>query len=278
MTRDLRTDNDVPMAAAPQTTRTARSRVLDVVYGCYAWSAFTLGITIAVLGIVILPGLTRRRAWAAGCARAFFTAAGIRATVSDLGLLPSGPSVVVANHASYLDGVVLQAYLPPRYSYVIKNEMQKVPVAHFFLRRIGSRFVERFKKSGGARDARQLMRAADDGASLAFFPEGTFVAEPGLGRFYLGAFATALRGSLPVSPVVIQGTRNILPAGRRLPRRGNLSVRVLTPIATDAGAFETPRALADAARQRILTVLPEPDLTEMQADPTAATARVANDR
>ncbi|MEM7502020.1 MAG: lysophospholipid acyltransferase family protein [Pseudomonadota bacterium] len=248
-------------AARPSAT----ARTLNVAYGCYAWSAFTLGITVAVIGIVLLPGVTRRRSWAARCARAFFAAAGIRATVTDLDRLPNGPSVVVANHASYLDGVVLQAFLPPHYSYVIKNEMQKVPVAHYFLRRIGSRFVERFKKSGGARDARQLMRAADEGASLAFFPEGTFIAEPGLGKFYLGAFATALKGALPVVPVVIEGTRNILPAGRRLPRRGSLSVQVLTPIATAAGTFETPRALAEAARQKILTVLPEPDLTEHPA-------------
>lgn len=267
------------MTAASQTTKsTPKSRILDVAYGCYAWSAFTLGISIAVVGIVLLPGLTRRRAWAARCARGFFSAAGIRATILDLDLLPSEPSVVVANHASYLDGVVLQAYLPPRYSYVIKNEMQKVPVAHFFLRRIGSRFVERFKKSGGARDARQLMRAADDGTSLAFFPEGTFVAEPGLGKFYLGAFATALRGALPVVPVVIEGTRNILPAGRLLPRRANLSVRVLMPLATEADDYDSPRALAHATRQRMLAVLPEPDLTGARVDPDIAPTRVANDR
>lgn len=238
----------------------SRSGALRYLYGPYAWLAFIVCLTGAVLSAVVLPGLQRRRRWVGNFARAFFAAAGIRSTVRGLDLLPVEHCVVVANHASYLDGVILQGFLPPRFSYVIKSEMRRVPLAHFLLRRIGSRFVERFHTAGSARDARGLLRAANEGQSLAFFPEGTFVLEPGLSKFRLGAFATAIKGSLPLVPVVIGGSRAILPMGRLLPLPGELTIDILEPVTPDNPAFSQHRVLAGEARQRMLTVLDEPDL------------------
>ena len=232
-----------------------------ILYGVYAWLSFVICLTAAVLSALLVPGLTRRRRWIGGCARGFFAAAGIRATVHGLEHLPEGHCVVVANHASYLDGVILQAFLPPRFSYVIKSEMKKIPLAHFLLRRIGSRFVERFKASGSARDARQLLRAADAGFSLAFFPEGTFILRPGLGKFRPGAFATAIKAGAPLVPVVIAGSRTILPMGTLWPTRGPLSVSVLPPVMPDHPAFARHRTLASESRRRMLPILGEPDLT-----------------
>lgn len=242
-----------------------------MVYGVYAWSAFVICVSAAVLCALLVPGLTRRRRWIGASARGFFTAAGIRATVRGLERLPGGHCVVVANHASYLDGVILQAFLPPRFSYVIKSEMKKVPLAHFLLRRIGSRFVERFKASGSARDARQLLRAADAGFSLAFFPEGTFILQPGLGRFRPGAFATAVKAEAPLVPVVISGSRAILPHGTAWPKRGALTVSILEPVLPDDPAYSGHRSLAAETRRRMLPVLGEPDLApETQTVPANA--------
>ena len=249
---------------APQ----SRNVFVRCLYGCYAWSAFTVCALGAALAALALPGLKRRRHWAGACGRAFFRIAGIRTRVSGLEALPPGHCIVVANHASYLDGVILQAFLPPRFSYVIKSEMLRVPIAGFFLRRIGSRFVERFSTSASARDARNLLRAADSGESLAFFPEGTFLPEPGLGRFRGGAFATAIRSGAPLVPVVIAGSRAILPAGSMLPNRAPLHVQILAPIEPGDAAFGSHKTLAESARRSILTVLDEPDLL-LAAEPAA---------
>ena len=245
------------MTAATPESRTGTVRLA---YGSYAWTTFVVMLTGAVLAAVLLPGLARRRRWIGRFARGFFVLAGIRTRIHGLEHLPTGHCVVVANHASYLDGVILQAFLPPRFSYVIKNEMQRIPLAHFLLRRIGSRFVERFHAAGSARDARKLLRAAHEGQSLAFFPEGTFILEPGLGRFRSGAFATAIKGSAPLVPVVIGGSRAILPMGTLLPRRGNLSVDILAPVMPDHPAYGKHQSLAAETRSRMLAVLGEPDL------------------
>jgi len=169
----------------------------SILYTAYAWTVFVVCLTFAFVAATVLPGLDRRRYWVSFFDRLFFRLAGIRCDVRGLENLPEGHSVVVANHASYLDGPILQAFLPPRFSYVIKSEMQKVPAAGFMLRRIGSRFVERSSASASARDARGLLRAANSGEAMGFFPEGTFRLEPGLGRFRSGAFATAVKSEVP---------------------------------------------------------------------------------
>lgn len=230
------------------------------VYGVYAWLAFLTCILTSLVVAVVVPGLERRRSWSGASARWAFVMAGVKCTVRGLDNLPAGHCIVVANHASYADGVILHGFLPPRFGYVIKGEMQNIPIAHFLLRRLGSRFVERNSASGSARDARSLLKAAADGESLAFFPEGTFLEHKGLERFRPGAFAAAIKAGLPVVPVVIRGSRKLLPAGAAMPRHSRIDIDILGPISESDPAFRSSTELAELARQRILTVLDEPDL------------------
>jgi 1-acyl-sn-glycerol-3-phosphate acyltransferase len=183
--------------------------------------------------------------------------------------LPTDNCIVVANHASYLDGVLLKGYLPWRFNFVIKGEMRDFAPAHFLLRRGGSRFVERTDVRGSSRDARQIVKAAQSGESLGFFPEGTFQEKPGIMRFRAGAFLAATKGDMPVVPIAIRGSRYVMPAGRLLPRRGPLQIDILPAIAPGDPEFETSRGLAEAARQRILAVVDEPDLLDETAAPYA---------
>jgi 1-acyl-sn-glycerol-3-phosphate acyltransferase len=248
-------------------TKPSISRGLGgLLFGIYAWLVFVVCVFFAILSALIVPGLERRRHCVATCGRLIFTLTGVHTTVRGLEKLPAGDSVVVANHASYIDGVLLQGYLPQRFSYVIKGEMQHVPLIGFVLRRVGSRFVERFDISGSARDARHLLKAARKGESLAVFPEGTFIKEPGLGRFRAGAFAAANNAGAPIVPVAILGSRKILPAGARLPRHGHLVIEILNPIDRSDPAYANSKQLAELARQSILEVLDEPDLLSPPAD------------
>ena len=74
------------------------------------------------------------------------------------------------------------------------------------------------------------------------------------------AFAAARKSEMPVVPVAIRGSRYVLPSEALLPRRGPLSIDILPAIAPGDTDYETTRGLAEASRQRILTVLDEPDL------------------
>lgn len=236
--------------------------LLRVAYGAYAWLLLVMTVLVATILLLLIPGLRRRRQVARQSARVLFRLAGIEIEVSGATLNPIAPAVVVSNHASYLDGIILTAVLPPSFSFMVKREMRKFPVAGLLLRRLGTEFVNRVDSHRGATDARRIIRAAGAGQGLAVFPEGTFRREPGLGQFYSGAFAAAVRSTIPVIPITIRGSRQILPAGKHLPIPGKLDIIVhpsILPANPDSPRTEAPR-IRDLARASILSALPEPAL------------------
>jgi 1-acyl-sn-glycerol-3-phosphate acyltransferase len=173
----------------------------------------------------------------------------------------------VANHSSYLDGVVMKAGLPPRFGFVVKREAAAMPVMGFLLRRIGAEFVDRHSAGGRQRGARRVMQRAEQGHSLVFFPEGTFDSVVGLKRFHIGAFVAAARGGMPLVPTVIHGTRRSMPNGAVVPVPGTIRIEILPSIDS---AGRKPDELRDAARAVMLERLGEPDLTELAAAPARA--------
>lgn len=255
-------------------------RLLGTVYGIFALVVFIISGLTAFLLVLLPLGVAARRHAAHAVARAFFWIAGMPIRVAGGSNLPSGPCVIVANHASYLDGVVLKAALPARFCFVIKKEVTRVPIAGLFLRRIGSEFVDRFNRHAGGMDARRLIKAADAGQALAFFPEGTFLPHPGVGKFHTGAFAIAVRAGLPVVPVGIRGTRRILPGERILPRPGVIDIHILPPLLplTDVEPAAAAAALRDQSRTRILAATGEPDLSDKDGVAALESARTSNER
>jgi 1-acyl-sn-glycerol-3-phosphate acyltransferase len=193
-----------------------------------------LGLTTLVVTL-FLPNPRGRRRVAGAFSRVFLCGAGIPFTVQGLERLPRTPCVVVANHASYIDGVIAIAALPPDFAFVIKKEMVKVPLAGLLLRGLGSEFVERFNRHRGASDARRVLRVAATGQSLVFFPEGTFDERRRIGKFLAGAFATAQRSGMPVVAMAIHGTRELLPPGGAMIFRRPIRVEILAVLeATEA--------------------------------------------
>jgi len=227
-------------------------------YGLYAWITVATLLVPALLLLAVTPTRRWRRHVTHWAARLYFLLIGSPIAVEGAALLPPGPCVLVANHASYLDGMILTAALPPRFTFLIKQEMATIPFAGFLLRRIGSEFVNRQDGRHRLRIARRLLKSAQSGDALAFFPEGTFDETSGLKRFQPGAFSAAWRARLSVVPVVILGSRAKLPAHTWLPFPGPLSIVICAPI--QPAAVGSAQALLAASRLAILERLAEPDL------------------
>ena len=233
------------------------SRLVRVFYGSYTWLALAAIALPMCLLLAVTPGLHRRRGIARGASRMFFAAIGSPVRIEG-SAIAHYPCVVVANHASYLDGIILTAALPAGFTYLIKQQMVRVPIVGFILRRLGSAFVDRANPRDRHRIARTLVTQARRGEALGFFPEGTFDELPGLKSFQLGAFSAASRAGLPVVPVVIHGARRKLPAGRFLAAPGPLRVRICDPV--HAAQEPSARGLMHRTRQAMLRHLDEPDL------------------
>ena len=213
-----------------QITEARRLRLRAVpaaLYTVYCLVLFVaLALTVLAINCFLREPRARRRV-AGAFSRALLRGAGVPFQVENLQRLPSVPCVVVANHASYIDGIVAQAALPPEFAFVIKKEMVRVPLGGLLLRRLGSEFVERFDRHQGAIDARRVLKRAAGGQSLVFFPEGTFTELRQIGKFLGGAFATAARAEMPVVAMAIHGTRDVLPSGSWLVRRLPIRVEIL---------------------------------------------------
>jgi 1-acyl-sn-glycerol-3-phosphate acyltransferase len=244
-----------------------------LVYGCYAWTALVAVVVPLTAVLAATPGLPRRRRAARGAARLFFRLIGSPVRVE--GRMPvDGACVVVANHSSYLDGMILTAALPPTFTFLIKHEMSFIPLAGFILKRLGSRFVDRTDARHRHQTARQLVSSALNGDALALFPEGTFDAAAGLKPFQPGAFGAAWRARVPVVPTVVVGARQKLPSGAVLPAPGGIAVRICAPLAAEA--FATARDLLLATRSVMLEHLAEPDLAaESSRNSVAARGYIA---
>ena len=128
---------------------------VHLLYSLYAWGLFLALALLSLPFLLLLPTLGARRWLIRGVARAALTLAGMPLSIRATQAVPER-CITVANHCSYLDGVVLCAVLPPRFGFVIKREMSAVPLAGWLLTRIGSQFVERSDRGGIARDARRL--------------------------------------------------------------------------------------------------------------------------
>ncbi len=238
-------------------------RALRTLYGVCALAIFLLLLVLASVAALGVPRLDWRRNLTHQLARVALAVLGLRVTTAGLENLPERSCVIAANHSSYLDGIVLKAMLPPRFSFVIKREAADMPFVGLLLRRIGSEFVDRTDQGGRQRGARSVIRRAEQGHSLVFFPEGTFDEHVGLKRFHVGAFVAAARGGMPVVPTVIHGARRAMPSRSLLVRPGRILVEFLAPLPADG---VKPEALREATRRLILERLDEPDLA-----PTAST-------
>jgi len=231
-------------------------------YGAYAWAAFGL----LAPAVWLVTASTPKPAWAwpvnRAAAQLFLRLVGIPLRVLGVENLPRGaPHVLVANHASYLDGMVLVAALPAPCRFVAKRELSQSLVSRVYLRRLGAEFVERFSPQQSVADADRLADRARAGSPLAVFPEGTFRRAPGLLAFHLGAFAAAVQARVPVA---IRGSRSVLAAGQWLARRHAIVVTIGVPIAVPGEVtdpFAEAVALRDLARSAVL-----PHLGEGNAD------------
>ena len=256
-------------SALPMTQRLLQGFV-NGVYAVYVWILFLILSSVTWLTVMLSPTLKWRWRAAHGLARFLFFAAGIKIVVNGLENLPPEPqiSIYVANHSSYLDSFAVVASISRNFSFIAKHELSQNIFTGAALKRIGTKFVERFDKLRGVHDAQDIASTKHLRQSLFFYPEGTFTRVSGLQNFHMGAFITAATTGMQVVPIAICGTRSMLRAGTLMPRRGQITFtvgKVITPeVEVEAGSgdkWSTAVKLREAAHRHILDHCGEVDLS-----------------
>lgn len=243
-------------------SRSWPDRLYRAVYAGYVWLA------LLVVGVFVWPFVSispcRRLNWSVTRAAGFALArlSGISFTMT--GVLPAdgAPSVIVANHASFIDGMVFILVAPSPVAIVAGGELATQRLAGPFLRGLGCEFVLSGDDRPGRSNADRYAQALAAGRSLAIFPEASLGNDPGIRRFHLGAFAIAAQAEVPVIPIGICGTREVTPPGRRLPVRGNVQAHVGAPILADGTGMAPTLALRNEVRLVILQLTGKQDLLD----------------
>ncbi|WP_108651837.1 AMP-binding protein [Dongshaea marina] len=240
-----------------------RRTASDLLYAAYVWLVTAIIAPLVWCLTALLPNRRICRSIARGGARLLMALTGTSLTIKGRENLPQKtPCILVSNHTSYLDGLLMICAVPIDYCFVAKAELKQNLFARIFLSRLGCEFVERFDTRKGLADARRITADAKNSRSFFFFPEGTLYRMPGLHKFHLGAFIAAVDAKLPVIPITIHGARSKLRDISWFPRRGGLEVTIDTPLEPQGTDWSAALKLRDRARAVILSRCKEPDLTE----------------
>jgi len=120
--------------------------------------------------------------------------------------------VIVSNHQSQYDIFVLYGWLDVDFKWVMKQELRKVPGLGIGCEKIGHIFIDRSNHERALASLNEAKKKIVNGTSVIFFPEGTRSRDGIMGTFKKGAFKIAIDLGLPVLPITIIGTKDILPS------------------------------------------------------------------
>lgn len=144
--------------------------------------------------------------------------------------------VVVSNHQSSYDIFVLFGWLGIDLKWVIKAELRKYPVFGYAAEKGGNIIIDRSNPREAYRSLQKARQKVVNGTSVIMLPEGTRSRDGRLGEFKKGAFWLARELDLPILPVSIVGTREILPPKTLDLFPGRAVMRVHPPV--DIGKYE----------------------------------------
>jgi 1-acyl-sn-glycerol-3-phosphate acyltransferase len=247
-------------AGLPTRMARVKRKIGEMAYAVWWWFILTICVMAGAVAVLMLPGFSFRWRAVRGIARFALIVVGAAPTISGAKRIPLRGTVLMFNHTSYVDALVLAAVLPGEPAYLAKKEFSSQFLIGRLLRRLGVLFVDRYELASSLADVAAATASANPDRILVVFPEGTFTRRPGLAGFYLGGFKIAAEAGLAVVPGVLRGTRTMLRSDQWLPRPSTVCVDFGEPIQPTGKDFPAILRLRDAVRQSILERCGEPDL------------------
>jgi 1-acyl-sn-glycerol-3-phosphate acyltransferase len=240
------------MRVAAHTLARATWRGIECVYLTLAWSVMTLVLAPLVWVLAhALPTGHPVRVLSRVVSRVILAISGCRIQVDGRSRVPRrGPVVFVVNHASYADPPVLAAALGPDFVFVVMKEILSWPLIGTFVRRGRHALVDRWHLQQSVADATAIEGRLRANESVLFFPEGGLSRAVGLRPFRMGAFEAAVATGAPVIPVALRGTRQVLPAGTRVPHPRPVYVWIGEPLRSIETGWKAALDLRERARRR----------------------------
>jgi len=160
--------------------------------------------------------------------------------------------IFMSNHQSNFDIPVLLSALPVQFRWLAKAELFKIPIFGRSMRSAGYISIDRSNRKSAFRSLAQAAVMIRNGTSVMIFPEGTRSSDGHLLPFKKGGFVLAVDAGVPIIPIVISGTHEIMPKGRMVIARRPVHIEVGAPIPTSDYTRKTKDALMEHVRTAML--------------------------
>jgi 1-acyl-sn-glycerol-3-phosphate acyltransferase len=203
--------------------------------------AWVWSLLVGVVALFLAPVIGPRRLWAALAPRwgqVGLKLIGVKVRVLNPERL-KGPALFLVQHISFVDVLYVPAILPPETTFVIKDELAKIPLWGWAILAGGAVLLPRDRGVAAIQRLNDAVATLPPGQSLVIFPEGTRGYTGALLPFKRGAFHVALAARLPVVVVGAAGPERLMPKGGWVLRPGRVTVAVSEPIPTDGWTRET---------------------------------------
>jgi 1-acyl-sn-glycerol-3-phosphate acyltransferase len=188
--------------------------------------------------------------------RTILWVSGIRVTISGVDQIDLGrPYIFMSNHQSNFDIPVLLSSLLVQFRWLAKAELFKIPIFGRSMRGAGYISIDRSDRKSAFQSLARAAEIIRNGASVMIFPEGTRSHEGDLLAFKKGGFVLAVDAGVPVIPLIIRGTRTIMPKGRLRIQTGAVQVKLLPPIASADFTRKNKDALIERVRAAMIAEL-----------------------
>ena len=189
--------------------------------------------------------------------RMLLKVSGVKMQVEGLEKIDPGATYVfVANHRSFMDIPVLLAYLPLQFRFLAKKGLFLIPFLGTHLRRAGHLPVIKDNPRASLKsmtDAARILR--EHGMSVMLFPEGGRSKDGVLQDFIEGAAYIAVKAGVPVIPIAMTGTREVLPMGSLQIMSGIVELRIGDPIPTENMTMQNRATLTQMMHDRVADLL-----------------------
>lgn len=164
--------------------------------------------------------------------------------------------ILAANHNSWFDVFALASTLP-RYAFVAKAELAKIPLWGASARATGQVFIERDNRKAAFAIYEDAAKRIREGTTVVIFPEGTRGHDYRLRHFKKGPFVLAIAAQAPVYPVVVHGSIEVLGKGSWRVKSNDVHVHVLEPISTTGMTYDDRDVLAGKVHAAMAVALKE---------------------
>lgn len=246
--------------AAKSSTRRGR-RIFGRLLFCWSWLVAGALLLVLAPPILLLARLTNRRdwvyPWALFGARTWLRLSGVKVDVTGTELLdPQQPYVFVANHWSYYDAVPLFAYTGRRMGMVGKKELLKAPILGYGMGFVNVIAIDRSHRENAVQSIQEATRRLRSGISFGVCPEGTRARPGEMLPFKKGAFHMAVEAGVPVVPMAIKNSDQLMGRGTGEAWPGTIETVMLPPVETSwVSSDDDLRKLVEQVQRMIMKEL-----------------------